>query len=54
MVGSGVALFDYDNDDDIDLYLVQGNYLPQPHTRLTNKLYRNDGHHLTGVIAKPI
>ena len=49
MVGSGGAFFDYDNDDDIDLYLVQGNYLPQPHTGLTNKLYRNDGHHLTDV-----
>jgi len=49
MVGSGGALFDYDNDGDLDLYLVQGNYLPQSHTGLTNKLYRNDDHHLTDV-----
>ena len=49
MVGSGGALFDYDNDGDLDLYLVQGNYLPNPDSGLTNKLYRNDGHHLADV-----
>ena len=42
-MGSGGALFDFDNDGDLDLYLVQGNSLssstePTP----TNRLYRND------------
>ena len=42
-MGSGGALFDFDNDDDLDLYLVQGNSLsvstePPP----KNRLYRND------------
>ncbi len=43
-MGSGGVLFDFDNDDDLDLYLVQGNSLsvstePPP----KNRLYRNDG-----------
>lgn len=47
-MGSGGALFDFDNDGDLDLYLVQGNSLsssaePVP----TNRLYRND----TGVFV---
>jgi hypothetical protein len=50
-VGSGVALFDYDNDGDLDVYLVQGEMLgpksideatfPPPGT-LTDRLFRND------------
>ncbi len=51
-VGSGGALFDYDNDGDLDLYLVQGNYLLQPKPGLTNKLYRNDGDQLIDVTEK--
>ena len=26
-MGGGVALFDFDNDDDVDLYITQGNVL---------------------------
>jgi hypothetical protein len=54
IVGSGVALFDYDNDGDLDLYLVQGKMIgpdktladatfpPPAGTRLRDRLYRND------------
>ena len=44
-LGSGVALFDYDNDDDLDLYFVNGNSLQSPATKILhrNRLFRNDG-----------
>ena len=44
-LGSGVALFDYDNDNDVDIYLVNGTNLDSPDavTEATNRLYRNDG-----------
>jgi hypothetical protein len=54
MVGGGAALFDYDNDGDLDLYLVQGHLLgpdvapgdasfePGLQGPLTDRLYRND------------
>lgn len=54
MVGAGVALFDYDNDGDLDLYLVQGHILgpdveqgdasfePGLQGPLRDRLYRND------------
>ena len=42
-MGSGGALFDFDNDGDLDLYLVQGNSLsPSTEASPTNRLYRND------------
>ena len=44
-MGSGGALFDFDNDGDLDLYLVQGNSLSPERTNSiipTNRLYRND------------
>ena len=42
-MGSGGALFDFDNDDDLDLYLVQGNSLSPSAGRMPeNRLYRND------------
>ena len=51
MMGSGAALFDADNDGDLDVYLVQGNALgdaagavfpPPGDLPLTDRLYRND------------
>jgi len=44
MVGSGIALLDYDNDGDLDLYVVQGGALGSPSagTLATDRLFRND------------
>ena len=43
-MGGGAALFDYDNDGDLDLYITQGNVLDgEPRADLTNKLYENVG-----------
>jgi hypothetical protein len=49
IMGPGVALFDYDNDGDLDIYLVQGGTLgaraplvAPPKGPLTDRLYRND------------
>ncbi len=44
-MGSGLAFFDYDNDGDPDLYLVNSSYWPdQAEGRTTSgRLYRNDG-----------
>lgn len=43
--GSGAVFFDYDNDGDLDLYLVNGADFPGTHSQVapTNMLYRNDG-----------
>lgn len=43
-LGSGVALFDYDNDNDLDLYFVNGNSLQSSDTSNShrNRLFRND------------
>src|SRR5688572_12833590 len=37
IIGSGVALLDYDGDGDLDVYLVQGS----PDARTSNRLFRN-------------
>ena len=49
IMGPGVALFDYDNDGDLDVYIVQGAMLgtgtplvAPPSGPLTDRLYRND------------
>ena len=53
MMGSGLALFDYQNDGDLDVYLVQGSALDNPAASqpivppnnalpLHDRLYRND------------
>ena len=52
-IGSGVALFDYDNDDDLDIYFVNGSDLPGSvsSTLPTNRLYRNDDDTFTDITA---
>ncbi|MEM7052683.1 MAG: CRTAC1 family protein [Acidobacteriota bacterium] len=43
VMGSGGALFDFDRDGDLDLFLVQGGSLKQPAERPGDRLYRNEG-----------
>lgn len=45
-LGSGAAFIDYDNDADLDIYLVNGADLPGFQSTIppTNVLYANDGH----------
>lgn len=44
IMGSGVGLFDYDNDGDLDLYLVQcGDLEASAEDRPPNRLFQNDG-----------
>ncbi len=50
VMGSGVAVGDYDNDGDDDIYVVNGRsdvYTPNPEE--TNALFRNDGGTFTDV-----
>ena len=53
-IGSGVALFDFDNDGNLDLYLVNGSDLPGRTSPIlpTNRLYRNDGDTFTDVTTQ--
>lgn len=45
-MSAGLALFDYDNDGDIDVYFLSGGQLKGSNYPETprNRLYRNDGH----------
>jgi len=53
IMGAGVGVFDYDGDEDLDLYFVNGNKILEPPSKdTTNRLYRNDGgFHFTDVTA---
>ena len=53
-IGSGVALLDFDNDGDLDLYLVNGSDLPGLTSPMppTNRLYRNDSGIFTDVTVE--
>jgi len=53
-IGSGLALFDFDNDADLDLYLVNGSDLPGMTSLIppTNCLYRNDGGTFTDITTE--
>jgi len=42
ILGSGGAMFDFDNDGDLDVYLVQGGSLTATEPTLTDRLFRND------------
>ena len=45
ILGAGVALFDYDGDGDLDVFLVNGNHLEGPvDPSIRSALYRNEGH----------
>ena len=53
-IGSGVALFDFDNDTDLDLYFVNGSDLPGKTSSIlpTNRFYRNDSGTFTDITDK--
>lgn len=44
IMGAGMVLFDYDNDGDLDIYFVNGNYIrgEKPDPKISDVLYRND------------
>jgi len=42
--GGGLALLDYDNDGDLDLFVPNGAYLDAPRGGPGARLYENDGH----------
>ena len=55
IMGSGVAVFDYDNDGDLDLFFVQGGPFGPKAARpgaANHRLYRNDMPRFTDVTAE--
>ncbi|MBN1360373.1 MAG: CRTAC1 family protein [Sedimentisphaerales bacterium] len=54
-VASGLALFDYDNDGDIDIYFLNGGALKGTHyeTPPRNAMYRNEGHWRFTDVTEP-
>ncbi len=54
-VTAGLALFDYDKDGDVDIYLINGAPLPGAPVKTppTNALYRNDGNWKFTDVTKP-
>lgn len=48
-LGSGGAFLDYDNDGDLDVYLVQGGPIDPGGKIVRNRLYRNDGSRFVDV-----
>ncbi len=54
IMASGVILFDYDGDGDLDIYFLNGNYLADrpPDPAITDVLYRNDS--AGGAIRYPV
>ena len=54
VLGPGAAWLDYDGDDDLDLYLVQGGQIPGvPYGTIgTNRLYRNVGDSFVDVTVE--
>src|SRR4026209_2090703 len=50
-IGNGVALFDYDNDRDLDALFVNGSTLTQATNHPIDARYRSDGDRFTDVTA---
>ena len=51
IIGGGSAALDYDNDGDMDLYIIQGGTLKTPNNT-PNTLFRNDGSVFTDVTVE--
>ena len=49
-IGNGVALFDYDNDRDLDALFVNGSTLTKATNHPMVALYRNDGDRFTDCL----
>lgn len=52
LIGPGGAFLDYDNDGDLDIYLIQGGTPDGDNGEFRNKLFRNDGEQFTDVSSQ--